>query len=356
MLKAKRFIDLSTDARTFPTDEMWEAMKNSGLDEALGREDGTVNTLLEQVQEITGKESAILVPSCSMANLTALLTHTTRGDQVILEESSHIAWSEGWGVAGIAGLFPKLIKGRHGVIHPVDLNEAVEDERFSHRPVTTLLCLENTHNAAGGTVLSLENTIEICKTARKYGLAVHLDGARIFNASVALKQPVKKLVEPVDSVSLHLSKGLSALEGALLCGSKSFIFKASRILKMLGGDSMHKAGIIAKTGLIALNNMIERLSEDHNRARLFAEAVQIFPGVEINLENVHTNIVMLDTSKSGLSGKTILSQLKIRNIGVYLYKSDILRFVFHRHIGDEDLSTTIKILKEILKETPRTAQ
>ncbi|MBP1995104.1 threonine aldolase family protein [Paenibacillus eucommiae] len=346
-----RLIDLSTDARTLPTDEMWEAMRRAELGWVSRGEDASVNALLARIQELTGKEAAILLPSCTMANLIALMTHASRGDQVILEESSHIAWSEGWGICSIAGLLPKGVQGakeKGGRIEADDLILALEEEKFSHRPKSALLCLENTNNAYGGTVLTPAYTSDICGVARERGLAIHLDGARIFNAAAALKQPVKSLVEPVDSVAINLNKGLSAPEGALLCGSQAFVQRARVIAKALGGDSMHKAGIIAAAGVIALNNMMEQLSEDHRRARSFAEAIQGIPGVEVDMSSVQTNIVMADISASGLDGRAVLQQLEKRNVAGYLNRAQLIRFVFHRHINDEDVARAAAALAEVI--------
>lgn len=346
-MQKKRLIDLGTDARTLPTERMWEAMKKTDPSIA-GQGNNAVEAIIEKSKEVTGKDSAILLPSCTMANLIALIVHTSPGDQVILEESSHIACLEGWGVCSVAGLFPKLIKGHFGKIGNFDLINVIKDERFFQRPASTLLCLENTHNAGGGTVLTASYTQEICDVARAHGLTIHLDGSRIFNASVALKTPVKELVAPVHSVAFNLNKGLSAPEGAMLCGSASFIQKAVRIARSLGGGSMHNSAMIAAAGLIAMDEMSDRLSEDHRRAGAFATAIQRIPGVHVDLATVQTNIVMADISRSGMDGMTALHLLKKRNVLAHLNQSCILRFVFHRHITDEDVLEATAVLGEVL--------
>lgn len=343
-----RYIDLGTDARTAPTSRMWEAMQAVALNAVPFNGHEAVEALTSRACELTGMQSALLLPSCTMANLIAVMAHADRGDQVILEESSHIAWSEGWGMASIAGIYPKLLKGSRGAIDLSDIRAAIGRSVFSHRPHTKLLCLENTHNASGGAVLPLAYTEEVCAAMKERGISVHLDGARVFNAAVALHSPVRPLTETFDSVALNLNKGISALEGALLCGSSAFIRKASRLARTLGGDSQHKADIIAAAGLIGLNEMADVIAEDHRRARLFASAAQRIAGVAIELESVRTNIVMADVSGTGLAADEVLRRLLHRGVAAYLYNEHTLRFVFHRQISDDDAKTAARRLEEAI--------
>ncbi len=340
------YIDLGTDARTAPTSRMWEAMQAVALNATPFKGQEAVEALLARACELTGQAAALLLPSCTMANLIAMMAHTDRGDQVILEESSHIAWSEGWGMASIAGIYPKLLKGRRGAIDLEEILSAVEASVFSHRPRTKLLCLENTHNAGGGAVLPQDYTAEVCAAMKEREIYVHLDGARIVNAAVALNLPVRQITEMYDSVTINLNKGLCALEGALLCGSAAMIRKASQLARALGGDSQHKAEIIAAAGLIGLNEMVDAIVEDHRRAYLFASAVQRIPGIGVELQRVQTNIVMVDVSGTGLAAGEVLQRLKIRGVASYLYNDAVLRFVFHREINDDDALRASCLLKE----------
>lgn len=344
------YIDLGTDARTAPTSRMWEAMQAAALNVSPFRGHEAVEDLLSKACELTGQAAALLLPSCTMANLIATMAHADRGDQVLLEESSHIAWSEGWGMASIAGVYPKLLKGRRGAIALAEIISAVEQSVFSHRPRTKLLCLENTHNASGGAVLPLAYTAEVCAAMKARGISVHLDGARIFNAATALGLPVRQLTETFDSVAINLNKGLCAPEGALLCGSAAFIAKASQLARALGGDSQHKADMIAAAGLIGLNEMAEGIAEDHRRAYLFASTAQNIAGIGVDLEAVQTNIVMVDVSGMGLSAKEVSRRLKKRGVAGYLYNEAILRFVFHRQISDEDAVQAAHLLADALRE------
>ncbi|QNK60314.1 aminotransferase class I/II-fold pyridoxal phosphate-dependent enzyme [Paenibacillus sp. PAMC21692] len=342
------FIDLSTDARTMPTNKMWKAMQGIELSSVPFRGREVVEALMNKACDLTGQAAALLLPSCTMANLIAIMAHADRGDQVILEEGSHIAWSEGWGMASIAGVHPRMIKGQRGVIPNIDIIRAIEDERFSHKPRTKLLCLENTHNASGGTVLSQAYAAVICAAMRERGIAVHLDGARIFNAAVALKLPVRSITQMYDSVVFNLNKCLSAPEGAVLCGSAAFVKKAERLASALGGASQHKGDIMAAAGLIAIDEMVDGISDDHRRARQFAQSIQDIPGIKIDLNTVQTNIVMADISESGLDAAQLLRRLKQQGVAAYLYNQKIVRFVFHRHIGDEDAAKAAASLEKVI--------
>ena len=329
--------------------EMWEAMRNAKLSRGFNS-DENVNALYERITYLTGKEAAVLVPSCTMANLVAIMTHTNKGDQVILEEQSHIVWSEEQGLSSIACVFPKLIHGNKGIISPERIIEAIEDCRFNHKPKTALLCLENTHMGAGGTIYTPELTMKICKIAHERQVAVHLDGARLFNASVALNIQAEGLVKDIDSISINLNKGLSAPEGALLCGTKEFIDKAKINLKRLGGNSMHKAGIIAAAGLVALSNKnIARLKEDHEKAKIFAKAANLIRNAEVDLDTVQSNIVLVDISSSGMDTDTTLQSLAKRNVGGHKKDQKVIRFTFHNGISDDDTMMAVDAFKEVLQ-------
>jgi len=240
---------------------MKEAMKNADVGDDVYQEDPTVNQLEGLAAEKLRKEAALFVPSGTMGNLIAVLTHCQRGDEVILEIDSHIYFYEVGGMSAVAGVIPRLIIGDKGILDPQDVKRALRDDNF-HFPKTTLICLENTHNRAGGTIISPKLTEEICQLAHQRNISVHLDGARIFNAAIALNIEPTLLTKNVDSVMFCLSKGLSAPVGSILAGSKEFIQRARKNRKMLGGG-MRQAGILAAAGIIAIENMVERLGEDH---------------------------------------------------------------------------------------------
>jgi len=342
-------IMLTSDVLGNVTSEMWEAMRKAKLGWG-PRGDENVRALYERVKELTNKEVAVLVPSCTMANLVAIMTHTNRGDQVILEEQSHIAILEEQGLSSIACVFPKLVTGNKGIISPESIIEAIEDYQFNHKPKTALLCLENTHMEAGGTIYTPELTMEICKVAHEREVAVHLDGARLFNAAVALNIKAESLVKDIDSVSFNLNKGLNAPGGALLCGTKKFIDEAKINLKQLGGNSMHKGGMLAAAGLVALSDKnIARLSEDHRKAKIFAKNVSLIEGAKIDLSTVQSNIVLVDISASGMDADTVLQSLAEHNVSGLKKNQKVIRFTFHNGISDNDTVVAADALKEVLQ-------
>lgn len=348
MTGKSEWIDLGTDARTMPSERMRTEMAAFCRGPDAERDRRLTRELLDRAANLTGKPSALLLPSCTMANLIAIMCSSNRGDQLIAEADSHIAWSEGWGFAAIAGTHLHRIQGNRGRISREALAAACIDERFAHRPPTSLLCLENTHNASGGAVLSVQYTQDICDAARELNLHIHLDGARLFHAAAALHVPLDDLTGPVDSVALNLNKALGAPIGTVLCGSESFIQTARRIAAALGGRSLHKSGWVSAMGLIALEDWETRLTEDHRRARLFAEALQGVPGVQVEPGMVETNIVMADFSKAGISGAQMISRLYDRKIGAYPFRDEVLRFTFHHHISDEQVYDTVDHIAEII--------
>lgn len=340
-------IDLRSDAVTQPTDAMWEAMRAAPPHWSAGGDDPSVLALEARAVALTGMESALFVPTGTMANLLALMGTVERGAQVILEESSHILWSEEWSLSYICGAHPRPIAGTAGVIDPDALRHALRERRFSHRPQTALICLENTHNAAGGTVLRPEQQAALVAVAREYGVPVHVDGARLFNAQVALGMSLRELLMGVDSVALSLSKGLSAPSGALLCGSAALIERSRINLKRLGAHSLTNAGIQAAAGLVALDTMLPQLREDHRRARLLAEGLAGLPGLALDLERVQTNVVMVRLT-GRLNAVQLAEQLAQRGIRTVTYSDEMLRLVLHRHIDDAMVAQTIAVCTELL--------
>ncbi|MCL6644612.1 MAG: low-specificity L-threonine aldolase [Dehalococcoidia bacterium] len=267
-----RPIDLRSDTVTRPTPPMRAAMAAAEVGDDVFGDDPTVNRLEARAAEMVGKEAALFVPSGTMANLVALLAHTGPGDEVILGDQSHILHYEVGGVARIAGLVTRTLPNLDdGSLASADVEQAIRPQTI-HSPGTRLLCLENTHNRCGGAALSAATTAELAGVARARGVAVHLDGARIFNASVALRTPVDVLAAPCDSVSFCFSKGLGAPVGSVLCGSREFIARARRFRKLLGGG-MRQAGVLAAAALYALDHHIDRLVHDHENARRLAEGL-----------------------------------------------------------------------------------
>ncbi len=264
-----KVIDLRSDTVTHPTPEMRQAIFEAEVGDDVYREDPTVNRLETIAAKRMGKEAALFTTSGTQSNITAVLTHTRHGNEVILGNEAHIFWYEVGGAAALGGVVMRTLPNDScGRLNPNDVEQAIRDKNI-HYPETTLLCLENTHNRCGGAVLTPDYTNEICELAHAHGLKVHLDGARIFNAAIAIGVPACVLTENVDSVSFCLSKGLSAPVGSLLCGSNDFIERARKFRKMLGGG-MRQAGIIAAAGIVAIETMVDRLAEDHANARRLA--------------------------------------------------------------------------------------
>ena len=339
-------IDLRSDTVTLPTDEMREAMNSAKVGDDVYQEDPTVNQLEELASKKVGKEAALFVPSGTMGNLISVLTHCQRGNEVILEMNSHIYYYEVGGMSAVAGVIPRLVVGDKGIPNTQDIKMALRDENL-HFPKTTLICLENTHNRAGGTIFPPKITEEICQLAHQRNIQVHLDGARIFNAAIALDIEPALLTKNVDSVMFCLSKGLSAPVGSILAGSKEFIQRARKNRKMLGGG-MRQAGILAAAGIIAIENMVERLEEDHKNARILGEGLADIGGINVDLETIQTNMVNIDLNKSGMDTYKFLPKLAEHNILGSPRPPNKVRLVTHYGISEEDIYATIKAIKEIV--------
>jgi len=342
-------IDLRSDTITRPTDSMRTAMAKAEVGDDVFNEDPTINRLQEMAAEITGKEAALFVPSGTMGNLLAILSHTcsARCGEVICEENSHVRLNEAGGMAALGGLMCCPVKGARGAMDPKDVRAAVRVKDI-HHPDTALICVENTHNFAGGAVLPLENMAAMRKVADKFGLPVHLDGARVFNAATALNVPVSAIAKYADSVSFCLSKGLSAPVGSLLNGSKPFIAQARRFRKLLGGG-MRQAGVLAAAGIVALNEMAERLIEDHANAHALAVGLAGFKGIAIDPRFVETNIVIFDVSGTGMTAEAFAQKLEEFGVLCLSIGPYAVRFVTQRHIGEKDIPVVLKAVRDLLK-------
>jgi threonine aldolase len=272
---------------------MRRAMAEAEVGDDVFGEDPTVHRLEAMAARRMGKEAAVFVASGTMGNLVSLLAHCQRGDEAIVGAEAHVLQYEVGGAAGVAGIQLRTVANDdHGGIHHDEVASTIRGQNI-HFPRTAVVCIENTHNRCGGGVLSVEETAAIADTAHGHGAAVHLDGARIFNAAIALGLPAAELTADVDSVTFCLSKGLSAPVGSLICGSAEFAARARKARKMLGGG-MRQAGVIAAAGVVALESMVDRLADDHANARLLAEGIAKLPGARIDPERVRTNIVIFD--------------------------------------------------------------
>jgi threonine aldolase len=346
-----KVIDLRSDTVTHPTPEMRQAIFEAAVGDDVYREDPTVNRLETMAAERMGKEAALLTTSGTQSNLIAVLTHTNHGNEIILGDQAHIFWYEVGGAAALGGvIFHILPNDSRGRLDPTDIERAIRDKGI-HYPETTLLCLENTHNRCGGAVLTADYINEICNLAHAYGLKLHLDGARIFNAAIAVGVPARALAESVDSVSFCLSKGLSAPVGSLLCGSKDFIERARKFRKMLGGG-MRQAGIIAAAGIVALETMVDRLEQDHANARLLARGLAGIEGITLAQDDVPTNIVMFDLAAELSVGKFVEGLEKV-GVKVGSRGGNLFRAVTHRMISSSDVAEALSRLETVCRSLRR---
>ncbi len=343
----KDFIDLRSDTVTRPTPEMRKAMAEAEVGDDVFGEDPTVNALQAKVAGILGKEAALFVPSGTMANQLSIKSHTQPGDEVITEASSHPYNFEGGAGAALSGIQFQCLRGVRGVLEPSQIEEAIRPADH-HFPVTRLICVENTHNRGGGSIYPLEKLIEIYRLAQSRGLLVHLDGARLWNASVATGIKPYEYAQYADSVSVCLSKGLGAPIGSMVAGSKSFIDRVHRFRKMFGGG-MRQAVIVAAAGIYALERHLERLAEDHQNARRLAVGLKELKGVSIEPKFVETNIVIFDVANSGMTAAQVTEAMKKEGVLIHPVSKTQIRLVTHLDINHEDVETALKAFRKLLK-------
>ncbi len=339
-------IDLRSDTVTRPTPEMRRAMAEAEVGDDVYREDPTVNRLQERAAEIFERESALFVPSGTMGNQIAVKLHTRPGQEVIIEERGHIFNYEMSTMAALSGCLARPVRANRGLLS-WDLIEPLLNLTVEYHAHTGLIALENTHNMAGGTVMGVAQTAEIAAKAHAVGLPVHLDGARIFNAAVALDLSVAELSKPCDSVMFCLSKGLCAPVGSMLVGSRDFIAEAWRVRKMLGGG-MRQAGILAAAGLIALEEMPQRLHEDHENARRLGEALSEMPGFKVDLAGIETNILIVDLERG--NSPDFLSRLRDEGVLAGPTGHRQVRFVTHRDVSRVDIDKAIEVIARVNTE------
>ncbi len=337
-------IDLRSDTITRPTEEMRRAMYEAEVGDDVYGEDPTVNRLQEKAAEVTGKEAALYVPSGTMGNQVSILTHTSPGTEVIMEANAHIYYYEAAAASALAGIQPRPLAGQKGVLPPELVEDAIRPDDV-HLPPTSLICLENTHNRAGGRIVPLENMKAIHDLARRHNLPVHLDGARIFNASVASGIPVSDYAACTSSVQFCFSKGLGAPVGSIITGPSDFINEAKRWRKRLGGG-MRQAGVIASACLVALETMVERLADDHASARLLADGLAGLKGLNFDPADVDTNIVIVKPLT--MTPQRFNDELKKRGILASVMGPDMVRLTTSREVESKDLEKTVAAVKEIL--------
>ncbi|MCI0449735.1 MAG: low-specificity L-threonine aldolase [Chlorobi bacterium] len=336
------FIDLRSDTVTRPSKAMREAMANAEVGDDVFGDDPTVNKLQQKCAEFTGKQDSLFVPSGCMANQLAIKCHTNPSDEIIVEWDSHIIKYENSAPAFISGVQLMPLKGKSGVMVVSEIQAHIRPDWY-HFPKTSLICLENTHNRAGGTIYPLDEIKKVRELALKRNIKTHLDGARIFNAVVETGVSLKEYSAQSDSVSFCFSKGLGAPVGSILCGDSEFIDDAHRFRKVLCGG-MRQAGIIAAGALFALENNIERLKDDHKKARRFAEGISKLDFAEVDLSSVQTNIVIFKTK---INADELKSVLEAKGVLVTNEGPDKMRVVFHMDISDEQTSKAIGIFKSI---------
>jgi len=338
-------IDLYSDTHTLPTNEMRQAMYSAEVGDDNLKEDPTVNRLETIAANKVGTEAALFVPSGHMGNLIATMVYCQEGEEVIIENQSHHYYYESGGMASIAGVMPRFVDGDNGIFGAEEVVEVMRPLDI-HFPKTSLIWLENPHNLAGGTVVPLKVMQELRDLADKHQLSLHLDGARLFNAAQYLKVDPSVIVSKVDSVMFCLSKGLSAPVGSILAGSEEFIKKAYRKRKILGG-AMRQAGVVAAAGVIALQEMVERLEIDHRNAKKLGKGLSKIPGYDIDLETVQTNMVYVNVSNLGLSTDDFLDLLEKNGITATPHYPTSVRFVTHRHITSAHIEKVLSIVKKI---------
>ena len=340
-------IDLRSDTVTKPTPEMREAMYRAEVGDDVYGEDPTITELESLGARMTGKEAGLFVTSGTMGNQVAVMTHTRRGDEIICDAEAHIFYSEVAGLAVLSGVQARTIPAVKGILSAETIEAAIRTEDI-HQPSTSLICLEDTHNRAGGTCYPLDTLAAIRKVAARRKIPVHIDGARLFNAAVALGVPVDKITQYADTVQFCLSKGLCAPVGTIITGRSDFIAKARKYRKMLGGG-MRQAGILAAAGIVGLTSMVDRLSEDHENARQLAEELAS-AGFSIDLSTVQTNIVMVDVSRMGVKAADFAAKLKKAGVLASVFGEYRIRMVTHHGITAVEIGTVVDTLNRLLKK------
>lgn len=340
-------IELRSDTLTQPTPGMRQAIANAVVGDEQKREDPTVIDLEERSAALLGQEAAVFLPTATMANQIAIRILTEPGDELLAEENSHILISEQGGPAALSGLVMRALFGNGGRLTPEQIRGSIRDHASGHSPRTRLVTLEDTHNSAGGRVWPLEEIAAVTATAREHELAVHLDGARILNAAIASGVPAATIGAHFDTVTICFSKGLGCPLGSVVAGSEPLMLKARRAKHLFGG-AMRQAGIVAAAAVYALDHHVERLAEDHARARRLAEGLAD-AGLPVDVASVETNFVQLDVGPLGLSKADALARLAEQGVGLSgTIHPTKLRAVTHLDVSDEDIERAIELIPRAL--------
>lgn len=342
-------IDLRSDTITRPTPAMRKAMAGAEVGDDVFKEDPTVNRLEELAARRMGKPAALMVGSGTMGNLVSQLAHCGRGDETILGDQSHVFFYEQGGASALGGIHPRTLPNRmDGTIAMEKIEAAIRPDDV-HFPRSRLVILENTHNRCNGTPLTPAYTAKVGRLARQNGMKLHIDGARIFNAAVALGVDVAQLAEPADSVTFCLSKGLAAPVGSVLCGDDAFIARARRVRKSVGGG-MRQAGIIAAAGIVALTEMVDRLAEDHANAKALAAGLAKIPGLRIDPGAIFTNIVYFRVEKKGLDASVMAARLDAHGVRVLPTAPDQLRAVLNYHVTQAHVQQALAVFSQVMEQ------
>jgi len=341
-------VDLRSDTFTLPTPEMRDIMAHAEVGDDVFGEDPTVNRLQDEVARLTGKEAGLFVPSGTMGNQVAIYAQTARGQEVIVEENAHIFYYEAGAPGVLSGVQLRPLGGEKGLMTATQIEAAVRPENV-HFPPTSMICLENTLNRGGGRIYPFEEIKKIREVATAHNVRLHLDGARLWNAAVASGRSLAECAAPFDSINLCFSKGLGAPVGSIVVGDRAFIEKAHRARKIMGG-AMRQAGIVAAGALHAVHHHLDRLSDDHARARRLAEAVNTMNGLSVDLDAVETNIVIMTVTRQDLSAETIARSLRKAGVHVLALGPQMLRAVTHLNVDEAGIDQAIAIFKETMAQ------
>lgn len=341
-----KVIDIRSDTVTHPTPDMVRVMATAEVGDDAYREDPTINALEEEAAQIAGKEASLFVTSGTMANQIAVRLHTRPGDELIADASSHIYNFESGGTAAISGVQCRPVHTEEGLLSAKEIEEAIQSPILP-RARTGLICIENTHNRGGGAIYSMDTLHVIKKLSDKRSIPLHMDGARVFNASVASDVPVAEIARNADTISFCLSKGLGAPFGSLIAGPKSLIEEARRVRQMLGGG-MRQAGIFAAAGLYAMKNHVERLAEDHAKAKILAKGIATIPNVDLPFGVTPTNIVVFDIAKSGRRAKELSEALKKQGVLVSMLGGTRFRALTHLDVSEKEIKEAIIAIESCL--------
>jgi threonine aldolase len=342
-----KVVDLRSDTMTCPTPAMSKAMAEAEVGDDVFGEDPTVNRLEELAADRLGKEAAVFVASGTMGNLVSLLAHCGRGDEIILGSLSHTFFFEQGGSAALGGIHPRTVVNQpDGTLRLPEIEAAIRADNV-HFPQTRLIVLENTHNLCSGAPLNVDYLRAVGAIARRHDLKVHVDGARFFNAAVALNVPPAELAAEADSVSFCLSKGLAAPVGSVVCGKRDFIARARRARKVVGGG-MRQAGVLAAAGIVALTEMVDRLADDHANARKLARGLAKIPGLSIDLSQIKTNIVFFEVTRAGMTAEQLIKLLDAQGIRMLPVGIGRIRAVTQYHITAADVDHTLGVCAKVM--------